>query len=180
MTEHALCGALILAMLTSAASSARGERSDAPATSWERYSVIVARNIFLKDRAQRESRRSTRPTTPAYRPERNLLLTGAARQGERCVAFIEDIRTGAVTRVAANDMVLGGRITEITLDHLVYEKDDRKITVPIGKNFGGDANEAAGAYEAAESESAPPSLPGDAAGVIERLRQQRLKELQKP
>ncbi len=153
----------------------------APASSWDKYKVLAERNLFLKDR----SHRSDRPRAPVYPPEHFITLRGIVRQGDEYVAFLEDARSGATTRVAAKSPAATGHIVSLGLDYVEYEKDGKTAKITIGQNFeGGEPAQSSGAVAsspgaASTATQAPTAASGEEATALERMRQRREKELNK-
>lgn len=154
--------------------------------SWDAYKVLFEQNMFLRNRGRvPEQPQPARPVAP--RPERRIVLTGIAQQGDEPLAFLEDVRTGLTIRASIGDPLADGRVKEITLDHLVYEKEGEAVEVTIGSSLAGSAATAPpvlgeGEYEeapgaAAPAEASPSRGTGSEAAIVELLRQRRLKEL---
>ena len=200
-----------LLLLCLGCASAFGETQQSTAPSWEKYKVIVERNIFLRQRSNYSRRPEFTHTTemPMERPRSPVVLTGIIRQGNEHIAFLENTSTGVTLRVAAGSEYADGRIARIELDHIDYEKDDKTVTVPVGSNLQGEPATGAASFGertdllqgggttppgeapaettnasaqpgAASSAATTPAAAGatsDAASILERLRQRRLKEL---
>lgn len=164
------------------------------------YRILVERNMFLRDRGH------TPPSGLASsRPARDdpgdadtgIVLTGVAGRSGRYVAFLEDRRTNTTLRVRVGDAIGLGRIGTITLDGAEYERDGRTTRVRIGRNLAGaiaavtsdGPSETAGgsatrpaqpttrAGDARRSPSADTTKDSDAAGILERMRRRREREL---
>ena len=182
-----LAAGLLAACAVTAASaeSAAPSAADGDDRAWERYEAIVDNNIFLKDRRAPRSADDERPgERPVYRVERDLLLTGIGRQGDRFTAFVEDLRSGATQRLVTGDDVGDGRNDAIALDHLVYVEGDSRLRIEIGQTLAGDGGSTASnggpSAEPAGTSTAPGTSgldPEDEQAILERLRQQRKKEL---
>jgi len=111
-------------------------------TTWESYRVLSERNIFMRYRSRSSGNRpspgfSARP--PVATAEDYLVLTGIVQQGEDCVAFIEDTRTGKTARLQPGDPLGRGRVTLITRDIVHYGCDGDLRRIEIGTNFAGAA-----------------------------------------
>ncbi len=159
---------------------------------WERYQVIMERNIFLRDRSR------PAPTTPisvsppirTERPERSLVLVGIVRDNHLHVAFLEDIRTGAVNRYRTGEQAAGGTIAAITLEHLDFDNGETITGISIGHNLAGEAvggghtraptqlgDGGHGTAHSAPSARRPTAISEDQREIIERMRQRRLEQL---
>jgi hypothetical protein len=111
----------------------------------ERYGMIEQHNIFLRDRTAphsasgRTSESLASPTTrPAVRPpEQSLVLTGVAEEGEGVRAYVEDLETGAVMRVAVGDALARGRVVGIEIDAIIYELNGQPVRVELGSDLTG-------------------------------------------
>jgi hypothetical protein len=168
------------------ASAAQAPVSLVPTQSWDRYEVLVERNIFSRQRGRRETIR-TRVYTPPTPPERYMLLTGVAKEGDVCTAFLEDTRTNAVSKVHVGDTVLAGRVAAITMDAIDYDSNGRVARIAVGGNLGGGTGRVAPPAAAPAAGSAAPAAgsaspaPGGAAepsDVLERLRQRAQRQRQ--
>ena len=157
-----------LLLLCLGCASAFGETQQSTPPSWEKYKVIVERNIFLRQRSNYSHRPEFTHTTemPMARPRSPIVLTGIIRQGSEHIAFLENTSTGVTLRVAAGSTYADGRVTRIELDHIEYEKDDQTVTVSIGSNLQGEP--AAGPATFGERtdllQGESTALPGEASG----------------
>jgi hypothetical protein len=189
MTERRARTALFVAAVAIAWVVAFAEEKAAPPRDWDYYKVISERSVFLRDRRPRE-RRAERSAPPVVRPpERDYVLTGVAGQGQERLAFIENTRTGETLRLRRGSEVAGGRITEIAMEHVTFEKNGAGTRVELGLSLGGtSASRPAEAAPAAEAEGPAPSpSPAEASkprsqgqlSILERLRLKRQQELNK-
>lgn len=105
--------------------------------SWDRYRILTERNVFRRDRrVYREP--TTRPSQSyTYDSDSTVVLTGIARSDGQFVAFFEDTRTGAVSRVGLGEDVGKGRAVAISLDHVKYDHGGKVSRVPIGLSLAG-------------------------------------------
>lgn len=199
-----LPGATIVASVLAVAlpvSAAAGEER-----SWDRYRVLVERNIFRRDR------RRPRGTAPAAQirledSDRSVVLTGVATQSGEFVAFFEDTRTRATVKVRADQAIGKGRLRAITLDGVEYEREGSVRKIEMGRSLAGTAavvlvsravprqptrpapNGGEPTTMPAESTTqpavtparTPPSSAGDpdVADILERLRRRREQELRR-
>jgi hypothetical protein len=166
-----------LAALLSLGMVAAGFAETAP---WEQYKGLVENNIFSKARGAPQARaRSSEPTAPPN-PERFMLLRGVVRRGDEYVAMIEDMRNGEVLNLTSGDAVLDGRLETVTLDGVVYVRDDTKLELAIGDNFEKSGSDGTAPPGSAAGVSSSPASGTNAGGtqadMLERLRQRRLKE----
>jgi len=187
MTNHRLSLGLALILCVGLPAQARPEEQQSQATSWDRYKVLAERNMFLRDRAA--AQRAASRAAPVYPPEHFIVLTGIVRQGEEYIAFLEDTRSKATSRVGADGPAAQGRIVRVALDYVEYEKDGQTLKVEMGQSLEGgppgrpaapDTSAAAGAAADKSAGTAPPAANAgseDENAVLERLRQRRQKEL---
>jgi hypothetical protein len=174
MTHLLICG--LLAAMAGGATPADDEPTPAAeGPTWERYEILVERNIFSRERGRPDPVvRREQPAAPP--PERFLLLTGVVKQGEEWTAFLEDARTGSIKKLHVGDPVLGGRVAAITMDSIDYEKDGGVARVAMGGNLeGGSSTRSSG--PATSSTTSAPTRAAEPSDILERLRQRRQREL---
>ncbi len=149
-------------------------------SSWERYKVLVERNMFLPDRS-RPARPTHTPVVRSPQPRTNILLRGVVRQGDECIAFVEDTRSGVTSRVRAGDTLANGHVAQIGLDYLFYARGDETIRVELGDRVAALGQDESLSSEASD-ETAQATQDQDAgeAALLERLRRRREQELNKP
>jgi hypothetical protein len=129
---------------------------------WDNYRVLSERNMFLRDRARpMTSRYTPRPTVIVAPPseDERFVLTGIIQQGDDCMAFFEDSRSGKTATVMAGDPVGRGRLTVITLDTVHYACDGDLTRITIGSSLTG-ASAQRTTTTAAATPPAPPAMPG--------------------
>ena len=185
MNRQIAMAALASAVVLTAAAARCREAGEDPG-SWDRYKVIVERNIFLPER----SRAAQKPTAPVVqrRLQSEVFLAGVATRGDERVAILEDRRARTTSRLRVGDETPRGRITSITLDHIVCEKDQESCEVKVGARVESVSSEEAAGEEQAGSEAdsttegenrARPSdeTDGSSGDILERMRQRRQREL---
>jgi hypothetical protein len=189
MTAGTFKVGLLILPLAAALGAAPGQVTTGTQREWNEYRLLVERNVFRRDRGRRQERQGPRTVPAPPRPERSIVLTGIAVQGDQRVAFLEDRRTGVTTRAVPGQKVASGAVTEVQGDRIKYEADGTALEVRIGQNLesglgtGAPAASATAAGEGAPEGAAPETTtPAGAAGgarsdLLERLRQQRLREL---
>jgi len=127
----------LLAVLPAVVSArAAGERDD----SWEKYRLLVDRNIFLRYRRRRTTYRppTTRPAPRRPRDsDQDIVLTGIGNRDGQTVAFFEDTVSEATVRARAGEAVGRGRIRSIWLDGVEYERDGRTTRIEVGRTLQG-------------------------------------------
>ncbi|MGD2174292.1 MAG: hypothetical protein PVJ27_02730 [Candidatus Brocadiaceae bacterium] len=149
---------------------------------WGDYEVLVERNIFSRVRGPELTRPDQALRREAPPPERFVFLRGIVRRDGEFIAVLEDMGSGRTMRVRPGDAVLDGRVAGVTLDGIIYVgAGEEEISVSVGTNLEKVSPEAS----ATGLESATPAAPaGDSDGdeaqdVLERLRQRRLRELER-
>jgi len=181
---------LVLAKLAFAAdathSHSKIDSTSVPRESWDRYRVLVERNIFRRDRMRPPAPRPE-ISRPSVGPERTVVLAGIVRQDDGYIAFFEDRRTGTVTRARSGDTFLWGRIEQVTLDYVLYVCNDKTIKIEVGHSLEGAPPEPVTAASATvpgtAAAPAPASRPAtepvgrDERAILERLRQRRAQEM---
>jgi hypothetical protein len=138
----------------------------------EIYSYLTLHNIFQRDRG-RLPEPVTRPVQTVVRAqppiERSIILTGITYEEDEFRAHLENTaRERATMRVG--DAVARGTIEAIDLDGLIYNFNGQKIRVNLGYDFTGTAS-------AALPTASTASMMLGVAGVEERMRQQRLRDM---
>jgi hypothetical protein len=158
----------------------------------ERYSVLVERNIFLRNRSRPPVRTpSTNPSGGSgsqgtRRPEQSFLLTGIVLEEGRRIAFIENTSAGTTERLAVGAAVAGGKIVEVDFHHLEFESaSGQRSKVEIGKTLAGGERSGGGGGggEVAGTQPSDTSAPVDPSKANltpeERLRLKRQQESQR-
>ncbi len=161
-------GGLLLAVAVHA-----GAAAERP---WEDYGVLIERNIFSRSRgpARRQGEQPAERSAP--RPEQYLYLRGIVRTDGDCVAVVEDMRSGRLTRARAGERLLDGEVGEVTLDGMSYVREAQTAMVAIGENLArSKAPPPAETTEGGAPAAEPPA--GQGGDVLEMLRQRRLREL---
>ncbi len=160
-----------------------------PSASWDKYKIVIERNIFSRQRGPRveRTRRQAPAAPPAPDPESYVVLKGIVQEDGAFIAFLEDTQTGQVLRVREGDSVVRGKIKSLTLDSLEYEFEDRTMTVTMGLNLQGGREGAdfTGTYDfsptsstttsATTESSAPPSE--DEAEILRQLMERRKQQV---
>jgi hypothetical protein len=99
------------------------------------YSVLLKQSIFSKDHASAGNPDSQ----PRQRTNREvqLKLRGVIREGQRYLANIEDTGPSRVKWLAEGDSIQsnGGRIQQITLDHIVVVRNGTRRQIGVGENL---------------------------------------------
>ena len=169
--------ALVLSAVHGAAESPRDK-------AWEDYEALIDNNMFSRERGRPDPSVDAPVVREAPSPERYVLLRGIVKDGDGFIAFLEDMRSGELIQAREGDEVVRGRLVQVGLDGITYEFGESRTEVTIGSNL---EMAAAVSYfpspagpEAEQATAAPASsvaAPGGASDILERLRQQRMKEL---
>ena len=169
-----------------------GQELTGQSDSWDAYKIIVERNMFSRqrgprvDRSNREGRTRTPP--PAPNPESYYVLKGVVEENGVFIAFLEDTQRGQILRVCKGDKVVRGAITDMTLDSIEYQFEDRTVTVAMGYDLEGGQGtvtfaqmyELSQAYSSTSEEgttesSTPPSA--DEAEILKQLMERRQQQV---
>jgi len=158
------------------------------AGAWARYSIILQRNIFSRQRTPfRPKERNSEPPVVVPNPETHFLLKGVVQEDNEFIAFVEDTQGGEVLRLRQGDRVARGAIKTLNLDAIEYELEGKTIVVKLGYDLEGgrgsvmarDLLEAlpASSPAAAGQQAQPPVPSGDEAEILRRLMEQRKQQL---
>jgi hypothetical protein len=207
LLPHArLWAAAIAGLVLAAGSPLPAENGEGD--SWDRYRVLVERNMFLRNRRPPRSRDpSAGPTMPVRDSDRDVILTGIVRHGDEYFAFFENVATGLTRRIRAGQAVGKGRIRSITLDGVEYDREGAASQIEVGRSLAGTyvvrattrpaATQPAGppsgpeepatqpAGPTTDSSAAPPAAPPEGAGgsdamdIEEQMRRRREQELRR-
>lgn len=117
------------------------ETVSVPQNSWEAFSLITTRNVFSKDRRERQVE-VVRPPVVVVPPEPETfyVLRGIVREDgtlSTYSAYLENTQGGG-SWVHEGDEVCRGKITSLTFDQLVYERTDPNATGPVTVIIGQD------------------------------------------
>jgi hypothetical protein len=147
-------------------------------TGWEKYQVVVDRNIFMRDRSAAKSA-GTEAKTPAESKavSSSSVLTGILQRGGDIIAFFENPETKKTARIRPGEEIEGGKIISATRDEAVYEKDGQRTNITIGSDL-------TGAKVAGMNKAATAAVEGgkDAKGAVsadpieQRMRERRRQE----
>ncbi|MEJ2701797.1 MAG: hypothetical protein P8Z79_05085 [Sedimentisphaerales bacterium] len=114
------------------------ERVATAQNSWEKYQIILQRNIFSRQRGPIRRMREERPRPVVTRnPESYLVLKGIVQEDDTFIAFIEDTRTNTALKYHAGDSVARGLVKNFTLDSIEYQLEDKTAQVTIGHDLEG-------------------------------------------
>jgi hypothetical protein len=157
---------------------------------WQKYEIILSRNIFSRQRAPvrpRDERREPEKVV-VPNPESYFLLKGVVQENDTFIAFVENTQGGGVLRLHAGDRVARGTIKALSLDSIEYELESQTITIKLGYDLEGrygttvttgelpDLSELpAPAVPQQPAQTPPPS--GDEAEILRRLMEQRKQQL---
>lgn len=175
-------------------------------TGWDRYKVLVQRNMFSKERGRpREEVRTERKrdVPPPPRIESDLVLIGVVQKDGAPAAIIENRVSGKIVTVKPGDSIGAGAIKVISLDSIDFESDGILNVIKIGSTLAGTAPKTITTTTEAPASSGtgettvppttttsttpaatgtPPSTgagPSGGESVLERMRRKRQEELRK-
>ena len=120
----------------------------------EPYTILQNTSIFARDRRTGSDANIVQPPPPAN-PETYYAFRGAAEENGKVVAFLEDTRDGSTMRYSVGEEVASGKITNITLDSIKYERRDGMLKTDI--KLGCDLTGRESAVEVAENSSSSSS-----------------------
>lgn len=180
-------------------------KSEMP-TGFDRFKVLVQRNMFSKERGRprEESKRERkREAPPVPRIEADLVLIGVVQKDGLPAAIVENRVSGKIVTLKPGDSIGAGVAKVISLDSIDFEADGILHVIRIGSTLAGTApktittvSETPAATTPAPSGTALPSpltstttstgpaapaSPAGSAGesVLERMRRKRQEELRK-
>lgn len=106
---------------------------------WSKYELILERNMFSRQRGQRQPERDDGPRRPAVmpNPESYFRLKGVVQEDGAFIAFVEDTQTNRVLKLRAGDAVARGTVKTLTLDTLEYQREDQVTTIQMGQDLEG-------------------------------------------
>ena len=156
---------------------------------WEKYKIILQRNIFSRQRGPRvdRSRSQQMVMPPPPNPESYYVLKGIVQENGVFIAFLEDTQRGQILRVREGDSVARGKVKTFNLDTIEYQFEDRTVTVAMGYDLEGGRGtltfnqmyELSQAYSPASQEgteeSSNPSA--DEAEILKQLMERRQQQL---
>ena len=104
---------------------------------YDRYRLIYRQNIFARNRHDIRQQFERFPDRVKKQIFLSLyILRGIAIQGDRRVAFIEDIVSRRTLKGRVGTELLSGTITEVKIEGVVFRINDTYTEVPIGGEFG--------------------------------------------
>jgi len=167
---------------------------------WERYQLLIQKNIFDKERGDKERERKekgeTKNAPPPPKEQADVVLVGVVLQDGKPLGILENRKSGKIARVKPGDKYLEGEVTEISIDKLTYTLKGESLVVTLGKNLEGNEPKALAAdgkpAETPSTETKPadggaktastetkPATPGSTESIVEKLRRKRQEELNK-
>jgi hypothetical protein len=182
--RHLILPAIWISCAALASEAGTQVEAQAQAASWERYQVLLQRNIFAKNRrAWREAMRSPDQDKdemgpPAPKIEAETVLIGILDKDGQLAAFLENCRTGAVQMLRPEDPLARGKIGAITIECIEYACGGASIFVNVGKNLDGGTSGALGEpskYPATDANGNPVSA--EVNSILEKLRKKRQEEM---
>ncbi len=106
---------------------------------YQKYGILVERNIFSRNRSRKADKRDENPKNIVQRStHEEFILRGISRWSKEYVAFLENTRDGQTKMYRIGDSVAEGKIKNITLDYVEFEIKKNVKKVEIGKNMQGE------------------------------------------
>lgn len=105
----------------------------------EKYGPLTEHNIFVKERPVKP-KPTTRPgsTVAPRTTEESLVLRGVTLENDGTIrAYVEDVDKSQMLKLAEGDAVGRGRISEIQIDAVCYERNGEQIWIDTGADFTG-------------------------------------------
>ncbi len=152
----------------------------APGNGWDRYKVLLQRNIFSKSSDSGENKPAAGNATLS--PEAQIVLMGVLQKDAALSAILEDRKAKTILTLRQGDAVGLGTLGNIGLDQIEYLTNGTKRQIKIGSALDGSASPApADLPKAAYSTGTAPATTGSSEtnAILERLRKQRQEELSK-
>lgn len=144
------------------------------------YSVLMRRSIFARDHMAKGYvdlmvNRNAGPLSP----EAKLIFRGAMREGTQFVASVED--TGASNKTywvrVGEKLPAGMVVVEITLDHIIGQKDGARRRVELGQSLEGTRIVETPPTPAPAAATASSAGTASENSIEEMMRRRRLQEL---
>jgi hypothetical protein len=128
--------AFVVLATTSLTFSAETPRRDNYA---DKYGPLTEHNIFVKERPVKPKPTTQRTSNIAPRTtEESLVLRGVALEDDGTIrAYVEDIDKSQVLKLGEGDAVGRGRIADIQIDAVCYERNGEQIWIDTGADFTG-------------------------------------------
>ncbi|HEY3320908.1 MAG TPA: hypothetical protein VGP72_10625 [Planctomycetota bacterium] len=162
--------------------------SSTPPPGWDRYKILVERNVFSKTRTRgryedRPAEVQEKPAAPPPTPERDFQLRGIVQKDGQLVAFIENAAAKTIQPLRTGESIARGKVGAITLDNIEYVCDDQPIVVSVGQTLEGAAAVAPASVPAGRDAgtTGPAASTGspEVDSIVERLRKRRQEEMRK-
>jgi len=132
--------AIVLALTVDARPATGGGRDATPQQDpWEKYRIILDRNIFSRQRGPvRKAGDGREPNDVVVpNPESHFVLKGIVQQDNEFIAFVEDTQAGTVLRLRQDGRVARGVLKALDLDGIEYQLEDRTTTIKLGYDLEG-------------------------------------------
>jgi hypothetical protein len=165
------------------------ESDTAGQDSWEKYQIILQRNIFSRQRGPVHQSRAAqaRPVITRNR-ESYLILKGVVQQDGTFIAFVENTQNNSTLRLREGDSIARGTVKNFTLDSIEYQLEDKAISVMVGRDLEGGQGTLPMSTLLEMSATSPltsdPNTPtrettpsGDEAEILKKLMEQRKQQL---
>jgi hypothetical protein len=159
------------------------------AQGFDRYRILVLRNVFDPDRQPIAMGVTAPPRVVEQPPPKAtdfVMLTGVMVNDGKALAFFSGSRPDYDKVIDVNGDIAGAKITRIAPSGIEVDRAGRKIVVAVGQTVPFDnsapgappADAAAPATTGTEALPATPALPGNLSEVMRRMMERRQKELQ--
>ena len=106
---------------------------------YQKYGILVERNIFSRNRTRETDKRDEKPKNVVQQSaHEEFVLRGISRWSKEYVAFLENTHYSQTKMYRIGDSVAEGKIKNITLDYVEFETKTNVKKVEIGKNMQGE------------------------------------------
>ena len=150
------------------------------------FAILSQKNIFMRDRQPPPdpSRWQHRQPDPprVYTPEpaaKSFVLRGVVIEDNELHAYVENTRTGEVTRLLPGDAIADGHCVNIVIDAIAYEQNGNVQWIDVGENLLGSTVAAPPPTTAPAGSTTAPSGAGTSdpalSSIEQRLRERRMR-----
>ncbi len=145
------------------------------------FDLLNSYSLFVKGRLENTGSNFGGGSFNSQAPENVLVFTGVTVTDHATVGFVEDTSQGTVRQVKVGDSIAQGKITDITLNELVYHASDgRTVHVAVGQNLRGES--AFGliygtGIGTAEPSASDQNVDAGTAALLAKMRAKRLQEM---
>lgn len=172
---------------TQSSSAAQSDKTEQ--NTWEKYKIILQRNIFSRQRGPVRQKRvaQSRPII-TRNPESYLILKGIVQEDGKFIAFVENSQSESVFKLYEGDSIARGIVKNFSLDSIEYQIEDKTISVTLGRDLEGgqgtlpmsrllEMSVSSSTTSDQNSASEKQSLSEDETEILRKLMEQRKQQL---